>query len=234
VQAGEPAAADLPNLGGYEDYTRVVGGVLAFMGVRGFLGNLASLYDTVDQEGPEWAGFLENWKDILGDTAVTCAELVGYLNDHTDFKNSLPGSIADMAAKAYTHRLGRALARRNNVRYPNGLMLVKAGEKKRAVTWAVSLHNPDSPICASLAGESGESGTTSVCDGKDKSLYRGEGAADSPNSPAYLKMGESGPPEAPTDPCFACGGTDWWCRQASEIGGPGEWLCSTCREAPNA
>ncbi|MBA7526539.1 hypothetical protein ES705_18701 [subsurface metagenome] len=32
--------------------------------------------------------------------------------------------------------------------------------------------------------------------------------------------------------CPACGSTDWWWRQASGLGGPGEWLCNRCHPQP--
>lgn len=32
----------------------------------------------------------------------------------------------------------------------------------------------------------------------------------------------------PKEPCPTCEGTDWHWRLASELGGPGEWLCDRC------
>ena len=40
----------LPILGGYESYCTVVGGMLSFMGVGGFLANLNAMYEETDIE----------------------------------------------------------------------------------------------------------------------------------------------------------------------------------------
>jgi len=55
--AGRPEPAVEP-LGSFEQWTRTVGGILEHARVDGFLGNLDTLYETVDHESAEWAGFL--------------------------------------------------------------------------------------------------------------------------------------------------------------------------------
>lgn len=45
-------------LGSFEHWTRTVGGILEHAGVEGFLGNIDTLYETVDHESAEWASFL--------------------------------------------------------------------------------------------------------------------------------------------------------------------------------
>ncbi|MBA7639444.1 hypothetical protein ES703_47102 [subsurface metagenome] len=37
----------------------------------------------------------------------------------------------------------------------------------------------------------------------------------------------------PSEPCFICGGSSWWWRQPSSLGGPGGFLCSICHPDPN-
>lgn len=37
----------------------------------------------------------------------------------------------------------------------------------------------------------------------------------------------------PGKPCFICGGSSWWWRGPSPLGGPGAWLCSVCHPDPN-
>lgn len=38
---------------------------------------------------------------------------------------------------------------------------------------------------------------------------------------------------ASSKPCFICGSLDWWWRQSSPLGGPGEFVCSVCHPNPN-
>jgi hypothetical protein len=160
VAAGRPEAHDLPNLGGYESYSQVVGGVLGFMGVDGFLGNLDALYDETDIDTPQWEGFLEAWRETIGETPVTAAELLMRLKSTAELHAALPDAIADTEAKNYIRRLGNALARKKGVRFPHGLSVNKVGEFRRAVKWQiVSPKNADSHQF-SFKCESCESGMT--------------------------------------------------------------------------
>ena len=48
VRAGKFECPNLRQLGGFEAYTKVVGGVLSMMMVTDFLGNLDQMYDEMD------------------------------------------------------------------------------------------------------------------------------------------------------------------------------------------
>ena len=37
----------------------------------------------------------------------------------------------------------------------------------------------------------------------------------------------------PSKSCYVCGSNNWWWRPASELGGPGGWLCGRCHPNPN-
>jgi len=204
VLAGMPPAKGLPILGGYESYCRVVGGVLSFMGVEGFLANLDAMYDETDIETPQWEAFLETWHDVLGDKAVTAAELIGYLNDSAELRTSLPDSIADTQGKTYSVRLGQKLSKRNGVRYPNGFVLVKAGEKKRAVMWKVVRFQNETSPHFSFKGEVGEVIYTpahtrvDMLENDSININRVEVETTSPNLTLASKKGEVGPDGAST------------------------------------
>ena len=76
ILAGSPQKADQDILGGYESYSRILGGILEFIGIKGFLTNLTSMYDIVDTNIPAWEAFLTAWHDMLKDREVTTAELI--------------------------------------------------------------------------------------------------------------------------------------------------------------
>jgi hypothetical protein len=190
---GKPEAQGLPNLGGYETYCRVVGGVLAFMGIEGFLGNLTELYEEMDTETPQWATFLEAWQESFGDKAITAKEMANYISENKDLRTVLPDAIDDPEARNYSVKLGQRLARRNGVRYPNGLSLVKAGEKKHAVTWKVVRFENETSPGFSLKGEVGEVISTSarIERHEDKNnTYISKCCTTSPNLTSASKMGE--------------------------------------------
>ncbi|MFC1910631.1 hypothetical protein ACFLXC_05035 [Chloroflexota bacterium] len=145
VVAQRPQNPQLIILGGFEDFCHVVGNILHFMGVSGFLGNLSALYDEMDKDTPQWEGFLETWREIIGDTPITVAELVEKLADSLELRNSLPDSLVTRDERNYNRRLGNALAKRSEVYHPNDLMLVKDGTKHRAVLWKVVQNMVNSP-----------------------------------------------------------------------------------------
>ena len=238
VVAGMPEAPDLPHLGGYERYCRVAGGVLAYMNVSKFLSNLDAMYNEADTETPRWEGFFETWHDVLGDKSLTAAELVGRIKDNVELHNALPDDIADTDAKNYSVRLGQKLAKRNSVRYQNGLALVKSGEKKRAVTWRVVKFAAETSPKISFRGEVGEVCNTSARsqnEGDKGNHNREEGHVTSPNLTLDSKTGEVATKlkcpdedilEYPTHPCYTCGCTEYWLTSWNE------WLCSRCHPRP--
>ncbi|MFC1929718.1 hypothetical protein ACFLW6_02470 [Chloroflexota bacterium] len=212
--AGMPSAQGLPTLGGYESYCRVVGGILSFMGVEGFLANLHAMYDETDIETPQWQAFLEALHEIIGDKPVTAAELISYLNSNTELRASLPDSIADTEGKTYSVRLGQKLGKKNGVRYPNGFVLVKAGEKKRAVTWKVARFQNETSPNFSFKGEVGEVIYTPAYTREEtpkdnkRNINIEEVATTSPNLTLASEKGEVAPDEASTTKEFIP--TDDW------------------------
>ena len=237
VVAGMPEARALPNLGGYESYCRVVGGVLAHMGIGGFLANLDAMYDETDTETPQWQGFLETWHDVLGDKAVTAAEFVTCLNENAELRTALPDTIADTESRNYIRRLGNALAKKKGMRFPNGFSIVKAGEYNRAAKWRVMSPQEADSYKSSFNYESYESATTPAHtrDEKDtNNMHKNkEGVKrDSEDSYSASKPYESANiPDYPTSSCPGCGGNEFWLREASQWG-KAEWLCSRCHPKP--
>ncbi len=58
VAAAAAALEDAPPLGSYEDWRRIIGGVLEKSGVEGFLGNQDGMYETLDPSEGQWEMFL--------------------------------------------------------------------------------------------------------------------------------------------------------------------------------
>jgi hypothetical protein len=141
VRAGKPAPTNLPALGGFEAYARVVGGVLETMLVTDFLGNLNQMYDEMDTDTPVWDGFLQVWAEVIGGEALTVASLIKKLENEDRLAEALPESLALDDKKGYSRRLGNALAKRQDVRFPSGLMIKKGGSHNRAVCWQVMSYN---------------------------------------------------------------------------------------------
>jgi len=164
IQAGRPKG-DSPVIGSFEEWSKIIGGILYFSGITGFLGNLDEMYDESDTDTPQWEAFLTTWKEIFNNRAVTVAELTDRIEaERKSSRNegdnrlidSLPGSLVGEIDKraAFVRTLGRNLARRNGMRFPCGLHLIKDGSSHRAIKWSVvsiydnhlKNNSPNSPL----------------------------------------------------------------------------------------
>ena len=65
--AGKPPDKHLPALGTFSGWAKIVGGILAYAGVEGFLSNLEQLYDEADEDGIQWEAFFQTWHQLLGE-----------------------------------------------------------------------------------------------------------------------------------------------------------------------
>lgn len=74
LDAGEPAPKAQP-LGSFEEWTRVVGGIVEHAGYKEFLGNCHELYEVADTDGATWRTFTEMWWATHSDRPVTAKDL---------------------------------------------------------------------------------------------------------------------------------------------------------------
>ena len=107
--AGRPKS-DVQRLGSFEDWAEIIGGILAFSGIEGFLSNLDSFYDEQDEEYQEWSIFFSKWFEILGENQTTTKELLAKIpsevlpGDFDGFKDDTTGSLP--------RKLGNCLSKR--------------------------------------------------------------------------------------------------------------------------
>ncbi len=146
--ADKPKAPDLPRLGSFEVWAETVGGMVAFAGIPGFLGNLAALYDQADAGGAEWETFLQAWwEELDASKPITVAEITKVITSNDDLRAALPGDLAeafDKSAGSFSRRLGSALAKRAGTRYgEDGMHIVRAGEFRRAIRWKLELSSTE-------------------------------------------------------------------------------------------
>ncbi len=114
--AGKPEPKKLlPVMGGFTGWTQIIGGILSFSGVDGFLENLKQFHEEADLEGPEWEGFLSVWVEVIGESAKSCKEVEAILKANPGFASTLPDNLQDVLKdpdKTFAKSLGRALARK--------------------------------------------------------------------------------------------------------------------------
>ncbi len=110
-------AGDVVPMGSFEEWSRIIGGILQSAGIAGFLGNRAELY--ADSDAQEWEEFLSAWYTRYAKDPQALSDVVKALVDEPAFAETLPGDLRD-ALTAYKNgnaklspskRLGKALGK---------------------------------------------------------------------------------------------------------------------------
>jgi hypothetical protein len=117
VVAGRPAAK-LPTMGGFDDWVETIGGILAFAGVEGFLGNKRELTEKVDEGALAWGAFGAALFETFGDKGVSAAEIASEARrDGSRLREALPSDLLGVLdSSRFTKDLGYALrAKRDRI-----------------------------------------------------------------------------------------------------------------------
>ncbi|HOC85121.1 MAG TPA: hypothetical protein PKJ67_10975, partial [Methanoculleus sp.] len=148
VQAGCPEPEKVPPLGGYEDWRRVVGGVLEHAGATQFMGNAMEVFLEADTDLRQWEGFLSAVFEVWGSNPWSVADLKARLEGEMSvvtqypvrINEVLPDDLADAFAdprRSFSRSCGRALARQEGRRFPSGLMIKRGKAVQRATQWVI-------------------------------------------------------------------------------------------------
>ena len=198
VAAGKPKASDLPQLGSFEAWTEIVGGMVAYAGIPGFLGNLSALYDKADEGNAEWEEFLLAWWETFEEEPVTVAQLAKRVETADELREALPPDLAeafDKSKGSFSRRLGNALSKRSGTRYgEDALRVVKAGELRRAVRWKLDKGSSECEFVSFVSLYNPSAGKNSGENGGAETKNRSEGPeTNSPNSQTHtIGTGEDG------------------------------------------
>ncbi|MBA7594938.1 hypothetical protein ES703_01894 [subsurface metagenome] len=137
VEAGRPIPKELPTIGGFEEWAKTIGGILAHAGFTDFLGNLDFMYQQADVETPQWEEFLAALQEVFGSEPLLIDTIAKSLDENETISGALPDGV-NRDPKKINRSLAGALRRRAGVRYPNGLMVIKCDFKvHHAVPWQV-------------------------------------------------------------------------------------------------
>ncbi|MFN2513410.1 MAG: hypothetical protein ABR568_18555, partial [Pyrinomonadaceae bacterium] len=138
--AGKPEAAIRP-LGSFEEWARIIGGILEHAGIKGFLDNADQLYEQADDESVQWEGFIALCNQQFRDNAVTVSDLaIAVLRD--PLRGSLPDYLleAHLSGKGdFKKLLGKSLAKRTDRRYgDDGWYIARVGldTSKKVTLWS--------------------------------------------------------------------------------------------------
>ena len=119
-------------MGSYEQYSKVIGGVLEANGINGFLENRQDLYQQSDAEGQAWEAFVTEWHSQFGSQEVGVSELYKIVSPINGDPIDL--NLGDGTERSQKTRLGRLLMKNRNRKF-GALTIVASGTKKGAQQW---------------------------------------------------------------------------------------------------
>lgn len=154
ILRGQPEPENQHIIGGFEAWSRVIGGILDTAGVSGFLGNLDEMYDNSDVDTQEWSNFAATWHDYLKDDSYTGRDILDLMKtlateDPRRYEkgsallDALPSELSEAYSRkgdTFTKSLGRALKRKKEVRYlvDNNVYRFTTNKSiNRAICWKV-------------------------------------------------------------------------------------------------
>jgi hypothetical protein len=180
IASGRPDTDQV--LGSFESWSKIVGGILQWLGVPGFLSNAEELYETADIEGSEWREFVAAWWDRFGPRFVSGGDLLGLATE----KDLLIGVIGDGGSRSQKIRLGRALGTMRDRQYDS--LRIKLRRERTAKRWEYGLEKIEESAdrIASvhrLFPDSPDSGENSDPNYPGQKALQNQHSPDSPDSP---------------------------------------------------
>lgn len=209
VSAGKPTFKG-PVLGGFTQWVNIIGGILKNAGIVGFLSNLETLYDSVDEEGSQWEAFLLALQDCFTQDWFTTAQVSDALLDIPSLVDALPDEFGSPFRydggidHRFKQKLGIELKKRISTRYGPKQMFIEHEKDRHLKTakWRI--------VC----GDAGTRGTSNT-EFENKIIVDSKPGDRVPANPAT--------PAQTLRKCNACGESNWRTRP----NGNGE-ICATC------
>ena len=140
IIAGRPRTEVRP-FGSFEQWADITGSILAYAGVRGFLGN-SEQFDEADDDGPEWEVFFRALREEFGDSEFTTHEVAERSRINRALIEALPDNLADEINRpnaSFQKKLGQAFKKKQSARFGAEALYVKVVRKDRtgSKVWAV-------------------------------------------------------------------------------------------------
>ncbi|MBF6589764.1 MAG: hypothetical protein IVW57_04440 [Ktedonobacterales bacterium] len=155
-EAGRPSASEYIPFGSFQEWTNIMGGILEYAGVTGFLATHKQDKESADEDSEEWEPFLLTWHRLLGSDPIPVRKVAEMCGEEPkgELAQALPDYIyRDLGSlnKSMAVSLGNSLRNRNKRPYgKSGIRAERCGEDKHnnRVLWRVLLPEDDAPTPA--------------------------------------------------------------------------------------
>ncbi len=132
----------VPRLGGFEAWASAVGGVLHHAGVEGFLGNLAEITESRDDQGQQWARFFDAWWYEFGSESVSTDDVFNriVLSQNGVHDPVIPDAILsakDRGPGSARRTLGKALGRQTGRVYGDRKLVCTSDPHRKIRLWGL-------------------------------------------------------------------------------------------------
>jgi hypothetical protein len=111
--AGQPMPST-PILGSFEEWSRIIGGVIEYCGVYGFLGNTDELRKLASEDDEEWELFLDAIFNRWGENEFTTQDIDKLMGADAIFQNAAPTFLVEIRTNpklSFTRQLGKQLSK---------------------------------------------------------------------------------------------------------------------------
>jgi hypothetical protein len=129
LASGKPAGTH-PTLGTFEHWSYVMGGILDTAGIPGFLGNLTTFYEDIDDDSKLWHALVQAWWTEYAEQAVGVQQIWQL----TQGTHGVDLDLGDKTEKSQRTRLGKLLGRMRD-RIFDGRRVTAAKPLKGAARW---------------------------------------------------------------------------------------------------
>ncbi len=237
IASGRPDFKGKP-LGSYEEWCRIVGGVLQTAGISGFLDNRERLHERMDVESAEWREFTSAWWDAYADREVRVADLFAIAQEA--LPSAFRGSKDDASEPTLKARLGRSIALRRDRRFGdffiraggddshakvNTWRLERAGDSELEAAFPADPPQGNEALSDSFAGDAGVAGDVSGVGTKTVPAAPEGGEKDrGGNQPPHYPQ----PPQPDSNSAPRAAG-DARGMSPPSVHPPQEYRCSNCR-----
>ncbi len=144
IVAGKPRAASERPFGSFDQWNRVVSGVLAYAGVEGFLANRDEVLSTIDEDALEWAEFVDALHARFESGAFTAKLVAAEVEALTgELRDSLPAGLSSkVGSSGFARSIGWEFKKRAGQVTPDGLRLERYRDARKGTEWRIVAVNP--------------------------------------------------------------------------------------------